>query len=96
MSEGFWAKAPIENNATVGLVQGYPDGTFRPDRTLTRAELATLMVRTKDLVIDLSEGKNLKIKLPDSLKDIERLEIVFVGETKVSKGLTISDIGLSK
>lgn len=47
--EGYWAKAPIENNATVGLVQGYPDQTFRPERALTRAELATLLVRAKGI-----------------------------------------------
>jgi len=40
---------PIENNATVGLVQGYPDGNFKPERPLTRAELATLLVRAKGI-----------------------------------------------
>jgi hypothetical protein len=49
--EGYWAKHPIENTGTVGLVEGYPDGTFRPDRALTRAELATLMVRAKGLKV---------------------------------------------
>ena len=47
--DGYWAKQPIENTGTVGLVEGYPDGTFRPERTLTRAELATLLVRAKGL-----------------------------------------------
>ncbi|MFC1540618.1 PorV/PorQ family protein [Candidatus Margulisiibacteriota bacterium] len=49
--EGYWAKAPIENTGTVGLVEGYPDGTFKPDRALTRAELATLMVRAKGIKV---------------------------------------------
>ena len=49
--EGYWAKQPIENNATVGLVQGYPDGNFKPERSLTRAELATLLVRAKGLAL---------------------------------------------
>ncbi|MDI6731198.1 MAG: S-layer homology domain-containing protein [Candidatus Margulisbacteria bacterium] len=43
--EGYWAKQPIENTSTVGLINGYPDGTFRPGNELTRAELATLMIR---------------------------------------------------
>lgn len=47
--EGYWARNPIENTGTVGLVEGYPDGTFRPERALTRAELATLLVRAKGL-----------------------------------------------
>lgn len=49
--DGYWAKSPIENNATVGLVQGYPDGNFKPERALTRAELATLLVRAKGVKI---------------------------------------------
>ena len=47
VGQGYWAKKPIEHTSTVGLVQGYPDGTFKPDRALTRAELATLMVRAR-------------------------------------------------
>jgi hypothetical protein len=53
--EGYWAKMPIENNATVGLVQGYPDGNFKPERPLSRAELATLLVRAKG--IKLPDGR---------------------------------------
>jgi hypothetical protein len=55
--EGYWAKMPIENTGTVGLVEGYPDGTFRPDRALTRAELATLMVRAKGLKLPDRQAK---------------------------------------
>jgi len=47
VGEGYWAKKPIEHSSTVGLVQGYPDGSFKPERALTRAELATLMVRAR-------------------------------------------------
>jgi hypothetical protein len=53
--DGYWAKMPIENGATVGLVQGYPDGNFKPERPLSRAELATLLVRAKG--IKLPEGR---------------------------------------
>ncbi|MDD5382260.1 MAG: S-layer homology domain-containing protein [Candidatus Margulisbacteria bacterium] len=55
--EGYWAKQPIENTGTVGLVEGYPDGTFKPDRALTRAELATLMVRAKGIKIPEGPAK---------------------------------------
>lgn len=45
----FWARKPIEMLATSGLIAGYPDGTFRPERTLTRAELATLLIKAKNI-----------------------------------------------
>jgi hypothetical protein len=31
--------------AADGLIQGYPDGMFRGDRTLTRYEMATIFAR---------------------------------------------------
>ncbi len=51
VNQNYWAKDPIENTGTVGLVQGYPDGTFKPDRSLTRAELATILVRAKGIEV---------------------------------------------
>lgn len=60
--EGYWAKQPIENTSTVGLINGYPDGSFRPGNELTRAELATLMIRAM--------GGELKGQAQASFKDV--------------------------
>jgi S-layer homology domain len=38
-----WAKACIEQLADRNIVQGYPDRTFRPDGTVTRAEFTALL-----------------------------------------------------
>ncbi|OCT16903.1 hypothetical protein A8709_00895 [Paenibacillus pectinilyticus] len=40
-----FAKADIESLAASNVVQGFEDGTFRPDTKVTRAEFATLLVR---------------------------------------------------
>jgi len=45
----YWARKPIEYGATVGLIEGYPDGTFKPERALSRAELAALLVRARGI-----------------------------------------------
>ncbi|MDY6939649.1 MAG: S-layer homology domain-containing protein [Cyanobacteriota bacterium] len=38
-----WARPFIENLAVNGIVAGFPDGTFRPDAPVTRAEFAALV-----------------------------------------------------
>jgi len=44
----------------------------------------------------VGKGVNLRIPLPQGLKDISRLEMVFVGETEVSAGFTIGEIRLER
>ncbi|MCR8635425.1 NEAT domain-containing protein [Paenibacillus radicis (ex Xue et al. 2023)] len=38
-----WAQANIERAVALGVVNGYEDGTFRPDANINRAEFATLL-----------------------------------------------------
>ncbi len=42
---GSWAKDYINIAANLGWIEGYQDGTFRPDAYITRAEVATLVDR---------------------------------------------------
>ena len=47
-----WAKDPVEFAATRGYVVGYPDGYFRPDRDITRAETVTMVNRCLRRAVD--------------------------------------------
>lgn len=40
-----WAKKDIEEAAELGLIRGYEDNTFKPDRPITRAEVTTIAMR---------------------------------------------------
>jgi hypothetical protein len=42
---GHWAYQSIEQLVQLGILEGYPDGTFRPNRTMTRAEFAQAIAR---------------------------------------------------
>ncbi|MDI4643719.1 immunoglobulin-like domain-containing protein [Cohnella hashimotonis] len=42
---GHWAEASILSMVGQGYVKGYPDGTFRPNAKVTRAEFVQLIVR---------------------------------------------------
>jgi S-layer homology domain. len=42
---GHWAEEAIDKALEQGLITGYPDGTFRPDQPITRAEAMTIVNR---------------------------------------------------
>lgn len=42
---GHWAEKSIRRTISRGLMQGYPDGSFQPDKPVTRAELAVILDR---------------------------------------------------
>lgn len=54
--QGHWAQEQIEALATLGIIQGKTADLFAPEADLTRAEYATLLVRTLDLPVEDYEG----------------------------------------
>ena len=42
---GHWAEKEIRRCMERGLLKGYPDGSFQPDKPVTRAELAVILDR---------------------------------------------------
>ena len=53
---GDWFNNNVSTVAAAGIVNGYDDGTFRPNQSITRAEFATIAARFTSLV---HEGDNL-------------------------------------
>ncbi|MFM7364774.1 MAG: S-layer homology domain-containing protein [Cuspidothrix sp.] len=43
ISKNYWAKEYIAELAAMEVMEGFPDGTFRPNAPVTRAELAALL-----------------------------------------------------
>jgi len=46
ISKKYWAKEYIAELAAMEVMEGFPDGTFRPNAPITRAELAALLQKT--------------------------------------------------
>lgn len=55
-----WAYGAVAKLAADGFVQGYPDGTFRGDRVMTRDEMAVVVARV------LGKIESIEAQLPAS------------------------------
>ena len=57
---GHWAENEIRRAASLGWIQGYTDGSFKPDQNITRAEAASMinrmLHRLPETVEDLLDG----------------------------------------
>lgn len=58
-----WARDSITSIAALGYLNGYPDGTYRPDNTMTRAEFTTA------LIASLGTEQQYTITLPSNFND---------------------------
>ena len=61
---GHWAEVEIERAVAFGWIAGYPDGTFRPDTYITRAEAMTMINRVL-------------CRMPQDEKDLLRTMVVW-------------------
>lgn len=50
--QGHWAEQQIEQAVTEGWVDGYPDGSFHPDDTITQAEFTKMLLAAFRLTPD--------------------------------------------
>lgn len=46
--EDYWAKPAIQSLLTINIIAGFPDGSFRPNAPVTRAELAAQLQKVFD------------------------------------------------
>ena len=52
VADGQWYTRAIATLANAKIVSGYPDGSFRPNDSITRAEMATIIARFANLSAD--------------------------------------------
>ena len=64
VSAGHWAYSYINAAANVGWVKGYPDGSFRPDEPISRAEVVRLVNGMVNRSVMLGKLKELGVKCP--------------------------------
>ncbi|WP_179232744.1 S-layer homology domain-containing protein [Paenibacillus rigui] len=45
VDSGYWAADAIRSGVRAGLLSGYPNQSFKPDATITRAEMAAIIIK---------------------------------------------------
>ena len=74
---GHWAERPIGSEYQAGRILGYPDGTFRPDNHITRAEAAVILNKIFERNFD--NMSLIKCKNPQMIKYFTDLDASFWG-----------------
>lgn len=64
VSDNHWAAPQIKILSEQGIIVGYPDGTFKPDDNVTRAEFASMAIKALG-------QENTKVVQPVNFSDIE-------------------------
>jgi S-layer homology domain len=62
--QGSWAASAITQLSQEGIIGGYPDGQFRPDNNITRAEFSTVL--KKALNLQTSSNASMFTDVPSS------------------------------
>lgn len=81
-----WAKGVVGAVSEAGIMAGYPDGSFGPNRVLTRAEAVLALDKTVNYKPGDKEEDKEETKKEDTLLTQSKLE-----DTTITGDLTISD-----
>lgn len=92
--EDHWARDDVLLLASIGLLKGYPDGTFRPNNIITRAEFATLLTRA----LELEQEENLTPLTTSNFQDVNENHWFFdsVVKLEANKNLAVKYYGDAK
>ena len=91
---GHWAAGYIGSVTNKGWINGYPDGTFKPEKDISREEVATMVNKMLDRKVDKDGLNNLGIK---NFKDLDNsswsyFDIVEASNSHKSVRRTLGDI----
>lgn len=69
VSDRHWGRGYIELVAELGIAEGYPDGSFGPDAPISRAEMATFIIRAAGL----SERARMSLTVSTTYRDDDQI-----------------------
>lgn len=89
VSPSSWYSGYVENLAKKNIINGYPDGTFRPNNTVERRHVCAMVVRAADL-----DYKGKAADFPDVARDSEMSPYIAALQGKgIIKGYSNGNFG---
>ena len=89
LESDHWAYEAVDHFESIGLLEGYSDGTIRPNQPITRAETFTLLDKYDHMIQEMVD-KKINEKLGNSMNEVkeESMNMVYENE-KYDFGLTL-------
>ncbi|MCM3610365.1 S-layer homology domain-containing protein [Planococcus sp. MERTA32b] len=84
-----WFAAPILDAVKAGIVNGYPNNTFKPDNLITRQQMASMVSRAmkaKGIVTDLKDVPQLAFKDTASIHNDHKEDVRILTHLEIIKG----------
>ncbi|WFA08605.1 S-layer homology domain-containing protein [Tissierella sp. Yu-01] len=91
-SQKHWANDSIEKAKALGWINGYPDGTFKPEETISNLELITIAMNVVD---NLAKDENEDIE-EDEIDEEDLDEVPGWAKDKVKKAADKNIINLNR
>ncbi|QWU16188.1 amidase [Paenibacillus sophorae] len=83
-----WAREDIAAAVHLGIVTGYEDGTFRPNRSITRAEMAVLLGKAAGLAQDGQSG--VRFADSDEIPEWASASVLAVTQAQLMNGRSVN------
>ena len=72
-TDGHWAESAINKwSGEYGIIQGYDDGTFRPDKSITRGAFAGILDRFLHLAASCSFNTRFPLTISHQKQSIDK------------------------
>jgi len=93
----YWAKGLVEAAAREGIISGYADGSFHPDNSITRAEMASMLAKAVNTLIQTPGEESLGSvygNLTINTSGVTLKDTVVAGNLYITGGLGLGAVTL--
>ncbi|MFD0616092.1 S-layer homology domain-containing protein [Paenibacillus sp. GCM10027629] len=84
--QGHWSASVVARAASLGIVQGFADGTFRPNQQVTREQFVSMLARALQLSSGSVAGSGTTFKDDDQISSWAKSDVTAAVDAKLIQG----------